>query len=65
MWYYPHFIALPERTQATIFSLEGRNGETGTSPANEVQARMEPLRIVYEGDAEPIAQRWTPGPALK
>ena len=65
MWYYPHFVDLPERTQATIFSLEGRNGETGTSLANEVQARMEPLRIVYEGDAEPIAQRWTPGPALK
>ena len=65
MWYYPHFVDLPERTQATIFSLEGRNGETGAGAGNEVQARMEALRIVYKGSAEPIPQQWTPGPALK
>ena len=65
MWYYPHFVELPERTQATIYSLEGGNGETGSGPQNELQARMEPLRIVYEGSAEPIATQWTPGPALE
>ncbi len=65
MWYYPHFVELPERTQATIFSLEGRNGETDSGPVNEVQARMEGLRIRYEGSAEPIGTQWTAGPALK
>lgn len=65
MWYYPYFVELPEPTQATIFSMEGRNGETETGPRNELQARMEPLRIVYEGSAEPIGTQWTPGPALK
>ncbi|MCY3993221.1 MAG: phytanoyl-CoA dioxygenase family protein [Caldilineaceae bacterium] len=65
MWYYPHFVDLPERTQATIYSLEAKNGETGTGAGSALQARMEPLRIVYEGSAEPIATQWTPGPALK
>ena len=65
MWYYPHFVDLPERTQATIYSLEAKNGETGSGAGSAVQARMEPLRIVYEGSAEPIATQWTPGPALK
>ncbi len=64
MWYYPHFVDLPERTQATIFSLERGNGETGTGPSTGLQARLEPLRIVYEGSAEPIATQWAPGPAL-
>lgn len=65
MWYYPHFVDLPERTQATVYSLEGGNGETETGPQTRVQVRMEPLRISYEGIAEPIETRWTPGPALK
>lgn len=65
MWYYPHFVELPERTQATIYSLEAKNGEAGTGAESALQAQMEPLRIVYEGSAEPIATQWTPGPALK
>lgn len=65
MWYYPHFVDLPERTRATIYSLEGGNSETETGPQSDAQGRMEPLRIVYAGDAEPIATQWTPGPALK
>ena len=36
MWYYPHFVDLPERTQATIYSLEARNGETGTRRGERV-----------------------------
>ena len=64
MWYYPHFVDLPERTQATINYLEGNNCVTAP-PQSRQQMRLEPLRIVYDGDAEPIEQQWTPGPALK
>ncbi len=64
MWYYPHFVDLPERTQATINYLEGNNCVT-VPPQSRQQMRLEPLRIVYDGDAEPFEQQWTPGPALK
>ncbi len=64
MWYYPEFVNLPERTQATIEYLEAGNCVTTTLPGDP-QTLMEPLRIVYEGSAEPIEQQWTPGPALK
>ena len=65
MWYYPHFVDLPERTQATVSKLEGGNGVTETGPQSRQQLRMEPLRIGYEGSAEPIETQWTAGPALK
>ena len=65
MWYYPHFVDLPERTQATIYKLEGGNSVTETRPQGRILRRLEPLRIAYEGSAEPIGTQWTPSPALK
>ncbi len=64
MWYYPDFVDLPESTQATVVSLETKTQITRRSPGR-TQHLMEPLRIVYEGDAEPIPQQWTPGEDLK
>lgn len=63
MWYYPDFVNLPERTQATVNYLEGRTKITESS--SPMQELMEPLRIVYEGNAQPIEQQWTPGKELK
>ena len=64
MWYYPDFVALPERTQATVALAEANNSTT-VSSSGKTQALMEPLRIVYDGDAEPIEQEWTPGKGLR
>ncbi len=64
MWYYPDFISLPERTQATVASLEADNRDAAFSSAG-IQAMMEPLQIAYHGEAEPIETEWTPGEALK
>ena len=64
MWYYPDFVSLPERTQATVASLEAGKSEAASSSA-EMQALMEPLKIAYDGEAEPIETEWTPGEALK
>ena len=64
MWYYPDFVGLPEHTQATVASLETDNQVTRCSPGQR-QRLMEPLRIVYEGDAESIPQQWTPGEDLR
>ena len=65
MWYYPHFVDLPGRTQATVSQLEGGNSITEKRPQSRLQRRLEPLKIDYEGSAEPIETQWTPGPALK
>ena len=65
MWYYPHFVDLPGRTQATVSKLEGGNSIAETRPQSRYQKRLEPLRIFYEGNAEPIETQWTPGPELK
>ena len=64
MWYYPDFVALPERTQATVALAEANTGDAVSASA-EIQALMEPLRIAYAGEAEPIAIQWTPGEELK
>ncbi len=64
MWYYPDFVDLPESTQATVVSLETNTQTTSRSPGR-MQRLMEPLRMVYEGDAEPIPQQWTPGKNLR
>ena len=64
MWYYPDFVDLPEHTQATVASLETDTQVTRCSPGQR-QRLMEPLRIVYEGDAESIPQQWTPGEDLR
>ena len=64
MWYYPDFVALPERTQATVALAESRNGNA-VSSSIELQALLEPLRIAYDGEAEPIEIQWIPGEGLK
>ncbi|MDE0042715.1 MAG: phytanoyl-CoA dioxygenase family protein [Candidatus Poribacteria bacterium] len=64
MWYYPDFADLPESTQATVVTLETNAQITSRSPGR-MQRLMEPLRMVYEGDAEPIPQQWTPGVDLR
>ena len=64
MWYYPDYVALPERTQATVALAEANNSDTASASA-EIQSLMEPLRIAYNGEAEPIAIQWTPGEELK
>ena len=48
MWYYPDFVDLPERTQATVASLETKTQITERLPGRR-QCQMEPLRIVYRG----------------
>ena len=47
MWYYPQFVELTGRTQATISFLEVNNCVTATPRQSRQQLRMEPLRIVY------------------
>ena len=64
MWYYPDFVDLPESTQATVVSLETNTQITKRSPGR-IQRLMEPLRMVYGGDAEPIPQQWSPGEGLE
>ena len=64
MWYYPDFVALPERTQATVALAEANTSDAASASA-KLQALMEPLQIAYDGEAEPIAIQWTPGEELK
>ena len=64
MWYYPDFVDLPERTQATLALAEARNRPAGAAPG-EMQALMEPLGITYDGDADPIELERKPGPDLR
>ena len=49
MWYYPAYSDLPERTQATVWMAEEENQLTESAIPE-----IEPLRIAYDGDAEPI-----------
>ena len=46
MWYYPDFVALPERTQATVALAEANNSDAASASA-ESQALMEPLRTAH------------------
>ena len=64
MWYYPDFVNLPERSRATVALAEGKTGET-TSLSGKTRELLDPLRIVYEGEAEPIPTEWTPGSDLR
>ena len=59
MWYYPDFVSLPERTRATVALLEADNSDAASTSA-EIRALVEPLKIVYDGQAEPIETEWTP-----
>ena len=64
MWYYPDFAALPERTQATVASLEKNNGDA-LAADEKTRRLLQSLKIEYRGDATPIEAQLTPGPALK
>ena len=64
MWYYPDFTNLPERTRATIVAAEGHNSHF-TAAAPQTRAMLAPLKIEYDGDAEPIEIESVPGPAFK
>ena len=64
MWYYPDFNNLPERTRATVDFLESK-GWKAASKTGPGEALMQPFRIVYAGDAEPIQQEWVPGKELR
>lgn len=64
MWYYPDFVDLPECTQATVAYLE--TGNQLAEVTRELEpSLLDPLRIVYTGDAEPIKQQWIPGQNLR
>lgn len=67
MWYYPAFVDLPERTQATVALVEtGALTEAGAEKLlGKAADLLEPLRIVYDGSAEPIEIQWVPGADLK
>ena len=56
MWYYPDYVNLPERTQATVATSEKRSPPPSGEPIPELEA----LRIEYHGDAEPIEIEWVP-----
>ena len=65
LWYYPDYVALPERTQATVASVEVPNTTAGAAVDPALEALLEPLKITYGGKAEPIEIQWVPGEALK
>lgn len=48
MWYYPDFVDLPERTQATVDFLES-HGWKAARKTGPGEAVMQPFRIVYAG----------------
>lgn len=62
MWYYPDFVSLPERTQATVkkaevghsFSTDGEDAADLDKDLIKRQTLLKPLKIVYNGDAKPI-----------
>ena len=64
MWYYPDYVDLPERTQATVAYLE-RDNQPKITTVGKQQEMLVPFRINYEGGAKPIGQQWTPGKLLK
>ena len=63
MWYYPDFANLPERTQATIFSVE--NQKNWTEFNKKEKEFFSPFRVNYQGNAEIIEPEWRPGKDLK
>ena len=63
MWYYPDFVNLPERTQATVFSLE--NQKIWPEFNKKENEMFISYRIKYQGNAEIIEPEWTSGKDLK
>ena len=60
MWYYPAFPDLPERTRATVASMEN-GSRLRADAAPEAAALLRPFEIRYDGDAEPIEINCVPG----
>tara|TARA_Y100000814_G_scaffold225891_1_gene169847 strand:- start:598 stop:789 length:192 start_codon:yes stop_codon:yes gene_type:complete len=59
MWYYPDFVNLPERTKATVALAEKRTGEVEEG-SEAIEHLLEPLRVSYDGDAQPIEHELRP-----
>jgi len=64
MWYYPDFVDLPERTQATVADADA---EVYFWPdfSPEKEKLLQPWKMTYNGNAELIEQEWKPGKALQ
>ena len=62
LWYYPDYVNLPERTQATIYSLENQKIWPFINNPNEHIYNK--YRIEYKGNAKIIEQEWKPGKDL-
>ena len=62
LWYYPDYVNLPERTQATIYSLE--NQKHWPFINNAYEHIYNKYRIEYKGKAKIIEQEWKPGKDL-
>ena len=59
MWYYPDFANLPDRTKATVALAEKRTGEVEEG-SEAIEHLLEPLRVSYDGDAQPIEHELRP-----
>ena len=64
MWDYPDYVNLPEPTQATVAYLERGNQPKRKTVERQPEV-LAPLRISYEGEAEPIEQQWVPSEHLR
>ena len=63
LWYYPDFVNLPDRTQATIYSLEHQEQpESFFPPSNKIYDKF---RVNYIGNSKIIDQQWVPGKNLR
>ena len=63
LWYFPDLAGLPESIQAYV--AQNQNQTLPEAWLAQTRALIEPLRPVYEGDAEPINNNRTPGKDLK
>jgi hypothetical protein len=63
LWYFPDFAGLPETIQAYV--AQNQNQNLPEAWLAQTRDLIEPLRPVYEGDAEPIRNNRTPGKDLK
>ena len=59
MWYYPDYVDLPDRTQATVAMVE-KNNRDAIPTTEETRALLDPLKIEYNGNAEPIEPQLIP-----
>ena len=59
MWYYPAYLDLPERTQATVARDEKSSNLLAINSA-QVSQKMAPFEIRYQGNELPYEGSWTP-----